>query len=261
LLVLSKGRRLTVVLLVALCALPATADAASFGSRTLKKGTHGSDVRTLQRLLTDLGYTTYVDGAFGRGTKLSVKAWEADAQRKVNGRVNRSDAGALQSESRAAEGKGTSAKKQDEESSGGAGYVQVTNATLNADGTATAPPDAPQEVKDIIAAGNKIFDKPYKYGGGHGKWKDSGYDCSGSVSYALHGAGLLKRPRDSTGFETYGAKGLGNWVTIYANSGHAYMTVAGLRFDTSGAKSRGGSRWTDEMRSADGYVVRHPVGL
>jgi peptidoglycan hydrolase-like protein with peptidoglycan-binding domain len=248
-------------LAVVLCALPATADARSFGSRTLHKGSHGSDVRTLQKLLTDVGYTTAVDGAFGRGTKRNVKAWEAEVERAVNGRVTPSDARVLQDQALAADGQsGQSAKAEDKES-GGAGYVEVTDATLNDDGTATAPSNAPQEVKDIIAAGNRIYDKPYKYGGGHGKWKDSGYDCSGSVSYALHGAGLLKRPRDSTGFESYGAAGLGNWVTIYANSGHAYMVVAGLRFDTSGAKSRGGSRWTDEMRSSSGYVSRHPVGL
>ncbi len=124
-----------------------------------------------------------------------------------------------------------------------------------------APANAPPEVKAIIAAGNEIYNKPYKYGGGHGKWKDSGYDCSGSISYALHGAGLLDTSMDSTGFMSWGSPGPGTWVTTYAHGGHAYMVVAGLRFDTSGASERGGTRWTEEMRSPKGFTVRHPVGL
>jgi cell wall-associated NlpC family hydrolase len=123
-----------------------------------------------------------------------------------------------------------------------------------------APADAPEEVKAIIEAGNKIATKPYRYGGGHGRWRDSGYDCSGSVSYALHGADLLDTPLDSTGFMSWGERGKGDWVTIYANAGHAYMTVAGLRFDTSSSK-RSGSRWTETTRSSRGYRVRHPEGL
>jgi hypothetical protein len=101
---------------------------------------------------------------------------------------------------------------------------------------------------------------PYIYGGGHGKWEDRGYDCSGSVSYALHGGGLLEQSMPSGGFTNWGAAGAGQWVTIYANSGHMYMVVAGLRFDTSGAKQTG-SRWQTEQRPARGYTVRHPEGL
>jgi hypothetical protein len=144
---------------------------------------------------------------------------------------------------------------------GGAGFVQTSKGTVNPDGTATAPADAPQAVKDIIAAGNEIAFKPYIYGGGHGSFNDEGYDCSGSVSYALHGASLLKSPLDSTSFESWGDPGPGAWVTVYANAGHAYMVVAGLRFDTSGAKGRKGSRWTAELRSSAGFVARHPRGL
>ena len=106
---------------------------------------------------------------------------------------------------------------------------------------------------------NEIEGKPYKYGGGHGKWDDSGYDCSGSVSYALHGAGLLDDALPSGAFTTLGRAGQGTWVTIYANGGHMYMTVAGLRFDTSARRQVGG-RWTTESRSPSGYTVRHPEG-
>ena len=104
--------------------------------------------------------------------------------------------------------------------------------------------------------------KPYRYGGGHGRWEDTGYDCSGSVSYGLHGAGLLTTPLDSTQFESWGVAGPGQWITVYANSGHAYMVVAGLRFDTGyNDSSSSGPKWSTKMRPSSGYVVRHPVGL
>ena len=112
----------------------------------------------------------------------------------------------------------------------------------------------------VIASGNRIARKPYKYGGGHGTYHDSGYDCSGSVSFALHFAGLLRTPLDSSGFMHYGAPGRGRHITIYANAGHAYMVVDGRRFDTS-AVAETGSRWTSTHRSSAGYVVRHPPGL
>jgi hypothetical protein len=115
----------------------------------------------------------------------------------------------------------------------------------------------PSAVRRVIAAGDRIAAFPYKYGGGHASWTDTGYDCSGSVSYALHGGGLLDSPLDSTQLESYGAPGKGRYITIYANAGHAYMVVAGRRFDTSG----GGNRWHSDMRSPAGYVVRHPRGL
>jgi peptidoglycan hydrolase-like protein with peptidoglycan-binding domain len=280
---LVRGRLIAIFTMLAfVVALPATADAkpkakaAKFGSRTLKRGSHGRDVRVLQDYLTQAGYRTTVDGQFGYGTQRTVKQWEGSANLKVDGKVTRSDAKVLRSDVEAAPKSldpASTTTDDDVESpdyqppldvtgTGGAGFVQTSKATLNPDGTATPPTDAPQAVIDIIEAGNEIAAKPYKYGGGHGKWIDSGYDCSGSVSYALHGAGLLKKfALDSTGFESWGAAGPGTWVTIFANAGHAYMTVAGLRFDTSGASSRKGSRWTDEMRSSKGFVVRHPVGL
>jgi hypothetical protein len=115
-------------------------------------------------------------------------------------------------------------------------------------------------VQAIIAAGNRIATLPYIYGGGHGSWTDAGYDCSGSVSFALHGGGLLSAPLVSGDFESWGAAGPGQWITIYANGGHVYMVIAGLRFDTSG-QSGAGTRWQANMVSGAGFVVRHPVGL
>jgi peptidoglycan hydrolase-like protein with peptidoglycan-binding domain len=112
----------------------------------------------------------------------------------------------------------------------------------------------------VIAAGNEIASRPYVYGGGHGSFQSSGYDCSGSVSYALHGGGLLSSPQDSTGLESYGESGPGKHITIYANSEHAYMVVDGKRFDTV-ALSEGGSRWSGSTTSSSGYTVRHPAGM
>ena len=112
----------------------------------------------------------------------------------------------------------------------------------------------------MIAAANKIAKKPYVYGGGHGDGESSGYDCSGSVSYALKGGRMLGRSLDSTGFMSYGKPGRGKWITTRANSGHAYMIVAGLRFDTS-ARKRTGTRWSKTMRSPRGYTARHPRGF
>ena len=126
---------------------------------------------------------------------------------------------------------------------------------------APAPPagDASGVVAQVIAAANEIATTPYVYGGGHGTIT-SGYDCSGSISYALAAAGLLDSPLDSTGFMSWGEPGVGEHITVYANAGHAYMVVDGRRFDTS-ALSGGGTRWTSEMRSSAGFVARHPPGL
>ena len=126
--------------------------------------------------------------------------------------------------------------------------------------TAIAPAGAPEAVVKAVAAANRITRKPYKWGGGHGRWRDSGYDCSGAVSYVLHAAGLLKRSRASSGFMSYGWKGKGKWITIYAHGGHAYMEIAGLRFDTSGRGEKG-PRWRTEPRSGRGFAKRHPSRL
>ena len=116
------------------------------------------------------------------------------------------------------------------------------------------------KVQAIVSGANQIATKPYLFGGGHGSFQDSGYDCSGSVSYALHNAGLLKSPMASGAFTSWGKSGPGKHVTIYANSGHMFMVVNGRRFDTS-ARWQTGSRWTSTARSTSGYVARHPAGL
>lgn len=142
----------------------------------------------------------------------------------------------------------------------------IETATLTTGGMATIPPVAPPKVADIINAANQVARKPYVYGGGHGRgggeglWIDNAYDCSGSVSFALANAGFIRSPEDSTSLERFGLPGPGRWVTIYANAGHAFMTVAGLRFDTVGLQ-QSGSRWQPAYRSVSGFVVRHPPGL
>jgi hypothetical protein len=115
-------------------------------------------------------------------------------------------------------------------------------------------------VARVVAAANRIATTPYKYGGGHASFDDSGYDCSGSVSYALHGGGLLSSPLDSTGLMSWGRPGRGRRITVYANSGHAYMVIDGRRYDTTGRASTG-TRWQPQGRSSAGYVARHPAGL
>jgi cell wall-associated NlpC family hydrolase len=231
-------------------AVPTVAQAKLGDRAPLRSGMKGHDVRVLQDYLTKAGFDTGVDGQFGRGTKSSVKDFEKAAGLAANGVLTAADIAALRRTVEA----------------GGAGLRTVSasapteKATIGADGKAVAPASAPLAVQQIIAAANEIEGKPYKYGGGHGDFQDSGYDCSGSVSYALHGAGLLDEAMPSGAFTSWGESGAGQWVTIYANGGHMYMTVAGLRFDTSARRSVGG-RWTTESRPAKGYVVRHPEGL
>jgi cell wall-associated NlpC family hydrolase len=133
-------------------------------------------------------------------------------------------------------------------------------------GLAYAPSYAPMQVKKIIWAGDKIRRKPYIYGGGHGVWNDAGYDCSGSVSYVLHAAGLLKVSMDSTEFESWGQAGLGQWVTVYTNPGHAFIEVAGIRFDTSAEGDPHpapgtGPRWRPLLQDTSGFQPRHPASL
>jgi hypothetical protein len=137
----------------------------------------------------------------------------------------------------------------------------LPTAQLSADGrTAIPPAAAPVQVKNAIYAANQITRKPYRYGGGHRSFKDTAYDCSGSVSYALRGGGLLTSPLHSTAFMKWGLPGKGLWITVYTNPGHAYVVIAGLRFDTSGPGERG-PRWRKTQRSSRTYTARHPTNL
>jgi len=187
-------------------------------------------VRLLQRRLG-----IAADGIFGPGTQAAVKRFQRSHGLTADGVVGPATWAAL-------------------------GHPGVTTILKRRGGRSHSRSGLPLRVRRIIAAANRIAGKPYKYGGGHGQWNDSGYDCSGSVSYALHGAGLLSTALDSSGFMRWGAPGKGRWVTIYANPGHAYMVVNGRRFDTTG-RYENGTRWQSEGRSSAGYVVRHPPGL
>ena len=254
----------------------ASASAASrhLGQRTLRQGMSGHDVRVLQQYLTLSGFATPVDGSFGPTTQRRAIAFERRYRLvPAVGVVGQHFVAMLRSV--VANRQGTQAVA---DSTGGVSYTvpnpplgpnppigppapsnPTAQATLSG-GLAVAPDSAPQAVKDVIAAANRIAFKPYVYGGGHGRWNSAGYDCSGSVSYALHGGGLLSQTEDSGSLESYGSAGAGQWITLWANGGHVYMYVAGLRFDTAAQGSTGGSRWTSNQTSNSGYVERHPTG-
>src|SRR5215213_7643103 len=246
---------LTAALAVALL-LPAGASAASYGSRTLRVGAHGKDVKRLQAYLGSAGHRVVRDGEFGPRTRRALIATERELELRADGVATRREQRAIRRAVRAA-------------STGGAAYVappppqQVVpgeDGRVTDDGFAVPPSSAPRVVKDVIAAGNVIATTPYKWGGGHARWDDTGYDCSGSVSYALHGGDLLDSALVSGDFARWGAPGPGRWITIYANGGHVYMVVAGMRFDTS-ARSQSGSRWTMQQRASAGFSITHPKGL
>jgi hypothetical protein len=138
----------------------------------------------------------------------------------------------------------------------------TAKAKLLQNGMLVPPKSAPGRVKRVIAAANKIRSKPYIYGGGHGRWWDRGYDCSGSVSFALHGGKFLNSPLPSGSMTRWGLSGEGRWITVYANGGHAYAVIAGYRWDTSGdSGGETGPRWHEEMRDNVGYTARHPAGF
>jgi hypothetical protein len=195
------------------------------GAGAARVHSRGSAVRTLQRAL---GISA--DGVFGPATQRAVKRYQRAHGLTADGVVGPATWAAL----------------------GHPGARVVLKRRGRSHGSGA--------VRRIVAAASRIAHLPYKYGGGHARWNDSGYDCSGSVSYALHGAGLLRRPLNSSEFMSWGAPGRGRHVTIYAAPGHAYMVVNGRRFDTTG-RDESGSRWQRRSRSSAGYVARHPPGL
>jgi peptidoglycan hydrolase-like protein with peptidoglycan-binding domain len=201
--------------------------------RSRSRAVRGGGVRALQRRL---GLSA--DGAFGPQTQRAVKRFQRRRGLTADGVVGPATRRAL------GMGQGKMLKRKRGSGGSNAGGGRETDAII----------------RRMIAAGNRIARAPYRYGGGHGSFEDSAYDCSGSVSYVLHAGGLLSSPRASGGFTSYGNSGAGRRVSIYANSGHMYMTIDGRRFDTS-ARSSTGTRWSSEPRSSSGFVVRHPPGL
>jgi peptidoglycan hydrolase-like protein with peptidoglycan-binding domain len=187
----------------------------------------GRGVRALQRALG-----LPADGVFGPQTEQAVKSFQRRHGLAADGIVGPATRRALRL------GDGPVLKRRSE------GTGRVDAGTLSR----------------VIAAANAIAGADYRYGGGHASFRDTGYDCSGSISYALHGGGLLSSPLDSTGFMSYGEPGPGRHITIYANRSHAFMVVDGRRYDTS-AIGETGSRWTSTPRSTRGFVARHPAGL
>jgi peptidoglycan hydrolase-like protein with peptidoglycan-binding domain len=228
-------------------------DSKHLGDRVLRVGLRGHDVRVLQAYLTFAGFGTTVDGDFGSATLQSVIQFQQQQGVAADGIVSV----ALSQQLRHVVAQVAAAPP-------------TGNTRLNPDGTATAPAGAPAAVQQVVQAANQIIDTSYCLGGGHGSWISSCYDCSGSVSFALHGAGLLSTPEDSTQLESYGSPGPGRYITIYADASHAFMVVAGRAFDTAGYSGPNipagpGPRWRSDPLAnlADGgnYVVRHPVGV
>jgi cell wall-associated NlpC family hydrolase len=248
-------RRIAVLALASFSVACATASGATLhlGDRGLRLGARGHDVRVLQDLLTHSGFATPVDGRFGAGTRAAVVRFQRAAHLAASGAVGRATVAAL----RSGAGGRTPAFRPVPSSTA---VPSSTTGTIDAGGLAHAPAGVPQPVVDAVAAGNAIATLPYRWGGGHRDFIDTGYDCSGSVSYALHGAGLLDASLTSGELAGWGTAGPGTWITIYADADHTFAVIAGLRFDTSG-QARAGTRWQAAPRSTAGFTVRHPQDL
>jgi hypothetical protein len=201
---------------------------------TARGGARGGRARSVRLLQRRLGIAS--DGVFGPGTARAVRRFQRGRGLTADGIVGPGTWAALGIRG---------------------GRPVLKRARLRGSHTRSGIPAA---VHRAVAAADRIAGSPYRFGGGHRTFSDSGYDCSGSVSYVLHGAGRLGSPLDSGRLMNYGSPGRGRWITIYANPGHAYMMIRGRRYDTTG-RSSNGSRWQPSHRSTAGYVVRHPPGL
>ena len=256
-----RASAVSIVVAAVTVTTPAAAGAA-FGDHIMRTGDRGREVRVLQRWLTLTGFATNVDGHFGRRTRNAVRRYERANGQRVDGWVSREQAQGLRVRAYAARAATATAPAAAAALPSPEPLITPTpNAVIAPDGlTAMVPAAAPPQVRDAIVAANRIVGKPYRWGGGHAQAEDDAYDCSGAVSYALIGAGLLGGPLDSTGLKGFGEAGPGQSITVYANAGHTYVVIAGLRLDTSGTGGTG-PRWHAEMRSGKGYAVRHPAGL
>lgn len=236
------------------------ADTDRLGARVLREGMRGADVRRLQRALTAAGYRTTADGVFGPLTRASLVRFQRANGLRPTGILTRSEAARLRTATTA-----TTTTTTATATAGDAGEASIAS-----DGELVLPAGTPLAVQQIVAAANSIIDTPYLWGGGHADFTSPGYDCSGAVSYALHGADLLASPEDSTGLESFGEAGAGHWVTVYSDPGHAFLVVDGRAFDTAdfggpNIPSGSGPRWrespTGNLSDGGHYVVRHPPGL
>jgi peptidoglycan hydrolase-like protein with peptidoglycan-binding domain len=265
--------------------------ASTAASPTLHRGDRGGAVRRLQRLLG-----VHADGVFGAGTARVLRRFQRRHHMRVDGvvgpatwrvlrraKANRATGGGKRGAVKRVQrrlGIGTDgvfgpatarAVKRFQRRHGLSADGVVGPATYRALGIRRGPmlrrgagrggsSTGGGRVLAMVHAANRIADKPYKWGGGHGQWTDSGYDCSGAVSYVLHAAGLLSASRTADRFVNYGIRGRGRHVTIYANGGHVFMVINGRRFDTTGRDSSG-SFWQRQMRDTGSFVARHPAGL
>jgi peptidoglycan hydrolase-like protein with peptidoglycan-binding domain len=248
---------------LALALAPATAMGA-LGDRVLKLGARGADVRALQGHLDAAGYTLVQTGRYDRRTRGRVQAFQNDNGLRATGVVTRRVARMIKATATASPGYGGTLFDPNPPKPSGPVPAELkivagTRAKVLRDGTAAAPAAAPDEVKRVIASGNEIARLPYKWGGGHARWRDTGYDCTGSVTYAFRTT-FRRGPYPTFGYSNWELPGPGRWITVYANSGHVYAVIAGLRFDSSGLRVAG-SRWTDQQRSAASFVARHPAGF
>jgi peptidoglycan hydrolase-like protein with peptidoglycan-binding domain len=227
------------------------------GSGEAPAKTSGNPVsgNPISRLQHALGMTP--DGEFGPETESAVRRLQARHGLNVDGVVG-AETWALLGISSEPELKPPASAIVHEHTEGGSSGQSSEGGSTSSTGGGGG--EGSSVVARVIAAGEEIATRPYQWGGGHGSFQSAGYDCSGSVSYALHGGGLLSSPLDSTGFESYGEPGPGSHITIYANSEHVYMVVDGRRFDTV-AQQESGSRWSSSMTGTSGYVVRHPAGF
>jgi hypothetical protein len=215
----------------------------------------------IQRLQARHGLST--DGVVGPATWSVIGVHSERTLQPPASAIRRPEAEqpASRGESEGSSGSESSGSSGSESSSGSSRHSESSGSSESSSGSSSGGGEGGSGVVSrVISAGDEIATRPYVYGGGHGSFRSSGYDCSGSVSYALHGGGLISSPEDSGSLESYGSSGPGRWITIWANSGHVYMYVAGLRFDTSAQRSNNGSRWTTQSRSNAGFIERHPTG-